>query len=140
MSLAAICNESMTVEFDNKTGPPDLTYTADPGIDTVKVVPVLSGKCLAGSKVAAGPLTVTWTVATGGCPYTSATHVFIAGAAVVAASAAKVATDVGAPLRVGDESAIGCAGTWTPPAGPPALACTCGVTISDAGQTKAKAQ
>jgi hypothetical protein len=141
MTLKDVCNEDMKVNFSNTAGPSDLVYTTDPGIDLVKVVPVLSTKCKAlNKKVATTSVTITWTVATGGCPYTSATHVFIAGASSIAATAVKTKAENALVLRKGDSGV--CAGTWQPPGGPPPppLPCACDVEISDAGQTKAKAQ
>ncbi len=144
MSLKNVCNEDMMVEFANTAGPGDLSYTGDQGIDLVKVVPTLSTKCkappgLSPKKVATEKVTITWTVATGGCAYTSASTVFVAGAAIVQTSATKTKAQGKIVLREGDTSLLGCVGSWTA-AGPVAVPCACDIEIVDAGQTKAKAQ
>jgi len=140
MSLEYVANEDLKVKFTNSAGPPDLLYTGDKGIDLTEVVPTLSTHCKANSKkVATTLITVVWTSL--GCPFTSVTHTFIAGAALVQTSALKTKADGFIVLREGDSSLLGCIGSWTPPSTPPlSIPCACSVEISDAGQTKAKAQ
>lgn len=138
MTLKNVCNEDMKLKFTNSAGPPDLVYGGDPGIDLVKVVPVLSAKCRAGgSRVASQSVTITWTPP--GCAFSSASSTFIAGAAVVQSSTS-VSRVEGLPvLREGDASAVGCIGSWTSP-GPVTVPCACTVEISDAGQQAVKSQ
>lgn len=141
MTLENICNEDMLVNFSNNAGPPDLIYTGDQSIDLVKVVPTLSTKCKAlGKKVATTSVVITWTLATGGCAYTSATHSFVSGAAAIPATALKVKAEGQFVLREGDDAApAGCVGSWLDPISIP-VPCQCDTSISNAGQTKAKAQ
>jgi hypothetical protein len=142
LSLEDICNEDLTVGFSNTSGPPDLIYTSDPGIDATKVVPVKSTKCkIDGKSVCTTAVTITWTVATGGCPFTSATYDFVAGAASILPGATKTKAENALVLRNGDASESGCIGSWTLKASPyTAMACACDCSISAAGQNNVKAQ
>jgi hypothetical protein len=138
MSLEDVCNEDMLVKFTQTAGPPDSVYLGDQGIDLVKVVPTLSTKNKAAAKkVATTGVTITWPVS--GCAFTSATYTFVSGGGMVATSATKTKAEAQLVLRKGDTGT--CVGGWTltaPPNTP--LACACNVEISNAGQTKAKAQ
>lgn len=141
MALENIANEDMAVEFSlTSVDPSDAVYTGDPGIDLVKVVPTLSTKCKAASKkIGTVSIVVTWLLATGGCPYTSVLYNFVSGVATVPATAAKTKAESVLVLREGDTGT--CVGGWTLKASPfTPVVCNCDVTISDAGQSKAKAQ
>jgi hypothetical protein len=142
MTLKNVANEDLKVAFSNTAGPPDLVYTGDPGIDPVKVVPTKSTKCKALNKsICTTGITITWTLATGGCPHTSATYDFVSGAASILPSAIKTKAENGLVLRVDDQSIAGCIGGWTLKASPfTPIACACTCNISNAGQTKVKAQ
>jgi len=135
-----IANEDMKVAFSNSAGPPDLVYSGDQGIDLVKIVPTLDQKVKAnGKKVATTATTITFTAATP-CPHTSATHVFVAGAAVIQTSAQKVKASLVPVHRQGDSSLVGCIGSWTNISSGATVPCSCGVEISEAGQDKVKGE
>lgn len=138
MSLKNICNESMKVDFTLSAGPPDAVYLGAQPIDVVKIVPVVSPTCsAAGSGICCGPVTMAFPSA--GCPFTSPTHTFVAGAGSIAATAAKVTADSLPVLRVGDTGV--CVGAWIgPPIAFPPVPCLCTVEISDAGQDKVTGQ
>jgi len=136
MTLELVATDDLKVAFSNTSGPPGLVYTSDPGLDPVKVVAPIATKC---SNIATTSIVITWAAATP-CPHTSATHTFIAGAAVVQASSVSTRAEGALVLRVGDSSAVGCVGSWAPPGGGSPVVCNCGVEISDAGQTKVKSE
>lgn len=138
MTAELIANEDMKVAFSNTAGPPDLLYKGDQGIDLVKIVPTLDMKVKANEKKVATTMTqVTWLPPD--CAFTSATHVFVSGLAVIQTSAQKVKAGGVAVHRQGDTSLVGCVGSWTPPGGG-VLVCGCGVEISEAGQDKVKGE
>jgi hypothetical protein len=137
MTLKEVSNEDMQVAFSQTSGPPDSVYTGDKGIDLVEVVPTLSPKCKANAKkVATTGVTIVWTAL--GCPFTSATHTFVSGGGSVSPTATKTKANGQLVLRKGDTGT--CAGGWTNDSSGAAVPCACDVEISDAGQTKAKAQ
>ena len=147
MPLENIANEDMLLEFTNPpTGippaiPPDATPPlVNPGIDTVKIVPTLAPFSKAnGKKIGTTGVTITWTLATGGCPFTSATYVFVAGGGTVVPTAVFNKASAQLVLRKGDVGT--CGGGWTLIAAPfTAVTCACKVEIVDAGQDKAKAE
>jgi hypothetical protein len=141
MTLKNVANEDLTLHFGNTAGPPDLVYTGDPGIDAVKIVPVLSTHCKAlNKKVGTQKITVTWLIATGGCAFTSATHTFVAGGALITPSATKTKADGQIVLREDDSAAAGCVGSWTNNSSGATVPCSCSAKINAAGQAKAKAQ
>jgi hypothetical protein len=141
MSLKEIANEDLKVGFTNSAGPPDLVYSADPGIDPIKVVPMKATKAKANGKlVCVAGIVITWSLPLP-CPFSSATYNFVSGAAMVDATAEKVKADGMAVLRKDDSAQNGCIGSWTLKASPfTAMPCACSVKITDAGQTKSKAQ
>jgi len=147
MSLEHIANESLLLEFTNPPSgtppsiPPDAVYLGDQPLSTSPLTAVsatISPTCEAGGgAIATTSVVMIWTAITG-CAFSSATHTFISGGGTVVASATKCRADGQFVLRAGDVGT--CAGSWTPPAGPPAVVCACKVELIDAGQTKAKAQ
>ena len=149
MSLELIANEDGTVNFSNNAGPPDLVPpVSDPGFDPIKVATTFDVKTKAeGKKVATSSVTVTWTLATGGCPFTSATYDFVSGAGVLNPFLTKTKASkhlirrLQNVIREGDASAAGCIGGWTLKVSPfTPVVCACDFEISSAGQTKVKAQ
>jgi len=144
MSVEDIANEDMLIEFTNPptgippTVPPDAAYLGDQPIDLVKIVPTLSSKNKANGKmVGTAGITITWTAA--GCAFASPTYTFVAGVGSIVASATKSRAEGLPVLRLGDAGT--CTGGWTLTASPfTAVVCNCKARISDAGQTKAKAQ
>ena len=140
MSYQAVCTEDMKIGFTNTAGPPDLVYTGDPGVDPVKVIPTYSQAVRwRNRRIVAERVSITWTVATGGCPHTSLTHTFVSGAAFIQSSAVATSAEQKKVLRKGDTAMLGCIGSWTAPNGA-TVACKCDVEIVDAGQDKANAK
>jgi hypothetical protein len=141
MPLKEVANEDLKVGFTNSAGPPDLVYSTDPGLDAVKVIAVKAPKVKAANKaICTTSITITWTVATP-CPFSSALYNFVSGAAVIMPSATKTKAGGALVLRKDDQSTAGCIGSWTLKATPfTAMPCACSCKISDAGQTKVKAQ
>lgn len=133
--MPEICNEDLQVNFSQVIVPPDAVYGGDQGIDTVKIVPTKATKSQANSKlICTTAIVCTFATATP-CPFSSATYNFISGAANISATATKVACDSSAVLLNGDTGS--CAGQWTLKASPfTPLACSCNLSISNAGQTK----
>ena len=132
-----ICNEDMQLSFSNVSGPGDLVYTGDAGIDPTMVVPTLSPMCKAlNKKIATTAITITWPAGT--CPFTSASSAHVIGAGSVAATATKCRASLQLVLREGDVGS--CAGSWQPTGGPPPppIPCSCNVSVSSAGQQKVK--
>lgn len=142
MSLELVANEDMAVAFNNSAGPPDLIYTSDPGIDAVKVVPIKSTTCkIANKYICTTSVTITWTLATSGCPYTSATYDFVSGSAVILASSLTTKADSQFVLRETDSSLLGCIGGWTLKVSPfTPIACACSAEIASAGQTTTRSE
>ena len=143
MTLELVANEDMLVEFTAVAVPPDAVYTGDPGIDLVEIVPTLSTKCKANAKkIGTTGIAITFTPA--GCPFTSTTYTFVGASGSVSPLATKTKAEGALVLREGDTgTCVGTpvAGGWTLTASPfTALPCSCTVAISDAGQTKVKAQ
>ena len=140
MALELICNEDTTIAFSNSAGPPDITYTGDVGPTDIGVTSTISTKCKAeGKGVCTTGLTFTWVVTTADCPHTSASYNFVSGTGSVAVTATKTKAESQLVLRDSDTGT--CAGTWKMIASPfTVVPCACSVSISDAGQTKAKAQ
>lgn len=141
MSLKEVANEDLKVVFKNSAGPPDLVYSTDPGIDPVKVVPTKSTTCKAGGKfICTTGITITWSLPLP-CPFSSVLYNFVSGAAAIIPLATKVKADGGLVLRTDDPAPNGCLGGWTLKASPfTPMPCSCSCSISDAGQTKVKAQ
>jgi hypothetical protein len=141
MSLKEIANEDLKISFTNSAGPPDLVYSSDPGLDPVKVVAVKAQKVKAGGKaVCTTSITITWSLPLP-CPFSSALYNFVSGAAVIMPSATKTKAGGALVLRKDDQSTAGCIGSWTLKVTPfTPMPCACNCKISDAGQTKVKAQ
>lgn len=139
MSLEEIANEDLKVKFTLTAGPPDKIYTGDQGIDLVKIVPIKALKEKAiGKKICTQKIDLTFT-AVNVCPFTSATYTFVSGVGLINATALKVKAESKLVLRKEDPGT--CIGGWTLTASPfTALACACDIEISNAGQTKDKAQ
>ncbi len=133
--MADIANEDLTVNFSSTAGPGDLVYSADQGIDAVKIVPVKATKAKANNKLLClASITLTFAVATP-CPFTSATYNFVSGSGSISATAQKTKADSQAVLMKDDTGA--CAGSWTRKASPfTAMPCACNIKIADAGQDK----
>lgn len=139
MTLKYVANELLKVKLTAVVVPPGALYAGDPGIDTVKVVPTLAAKTKAeGKKVATDKIAITWTAATGNCPYSAAGYTFISGAATIPATATKTKAAGKAVLREGDQSIAGCVGSWAIDAGG-SLVCSCSAEITDPGQGEVKA-
>lgn len=144
MSLEWVATEDLLVNFSNNKGPGDLVYTGDVGLLTPGVSATTSTKCkILTRKVATTSIILTWlqlAVPPATCPHTSVTHNFNTGAGVVLATATKVTAEGSPVLRDADTGVpAGCVGLWIlPPA--TLVPCQCDITISSAGQVKAKAQ
>lgn len=140
MALELVANEDMMIEFSNTLpGGGALTYLGDQGIDLVMIVPTLSTKCKANSKkVGTTGITLAFAVGGADCPHTFTGHTFVSGAGTVAVSATKCKAESALVLREGDTGT--CIGSWTNDATAATVVCNCDVSISDAGQTKVKAQ
>lgn len=140
MGFAAVCTEDMKVGFTNTAGPPDLVYLGDQGVDLVKVVPTYSQAVRwRDRRIVTERISITWAVLTGGCAFSSATHTFVSGAAMLQTSAIAVSAERKKVLRKGDTATLGCLGSWTAPNGA-AVTCMCEVEITDAGQDKVQAK
>ncbi len=148
MALENVCNEDMTVALSNNAGPPDIVYTGDVGITNAGVTTTQSTKCKALAKmVSTTSCILVWlqaAVPPKPCPHTSATHTFVGGGGVVTASATKTKAEGFVVLREGDNDTValggvGCIGGWLDGGGNP-VPCACDISISSAGQSKAKAQ
>jgi len=142
MSLEDVANEDLAVKLTNSAGPPDLVYTGDVGITDPACTATVSTKCKAAGKgVCTKDLIFVWAVGGQDCPHTSATYTFVSGAATILPGATKVKAEGQLVLRKTDTAVAGCIGVWnlTAPPNTP-IACACSIEISDAGQTKAKAQ
>ena len=138
MSLLDVANEDLEVSFSNTSGPGDLAGGADQTLST-EMTAGTSTKCKAvGVNICTGTIDAVWT-AVSGCPWTSATHTFIAGVGQITATATKTKAENVLVLRKTDAGV--CAGSWLQIAdGVTVVACTCDMEIADAGQTKVKAQ
>ena len=145
MTLEFVANEDLEVEFSLTAGPPDLLYSTDQGIDVTKIVPIKSTKVKANSKeVCTQSITLTFAVGGNECPFSSVLYNFVGGVGTITATATKTKAENKLVLREGDTGT--CVGTspalgWTLIANPfTPVTCTCDLEISDAGQTKIKAQ
>ncbi len=146
MALELVAVDGMRLSFTSVVVPPDAAYDGDWGNDTTYIVPTLSTKCklIGGGHVPAfekiGTTAVTLMfLPAEGCPYTSNTYTFVSGAGVVMPTATKTRAEGALVLREGDTGT--CVGGWTetdPPNTP--LVCSCTVEITNAAQTKGKAQ
>jgi len=142
MTLENVCTENLLLKFTNTSlAPPGLVYKGDQGTDTVKIVPTYSTKVQWNNKrIATQQINITFTVATGGCAFTNAAHTFVTGAAFLQASAIATRGENLPVLRKGDQSMLGCLGSWTNNSTGAAVSCACSVEVTDAGQTQVKAQ
>jgi len=142
MSLKDIANTDLLVKFTRAgtpSDPPGLVYTGDVGLGT-QVVTIESTKCKAASKsICTETISITWPSPAMPCPFTSTTFTFISGAGFVLVSATKTKAEGKLVMRKGDKGS--CVGSWQEIASPYRTAvCECDLEISDAGQTKVKAQ
>lgn len=146
MSLENVANEDMDIDLSNSAGPPDLIYTGSIKITDPAVTTTTSTKCKANSKgICTTVLTLAFVVTTKDCPHTSLTYDFVSGGGAVSPSSTKTKAENHLVLREGDEDSIptgtGCVGTWKLKASPFTVSpCACGIEITNAGQTKVKAQ
>ena len=141
MSLELIANTDLEITFSKNVGPALTPPSAKVSLGT-EVVATESVKCKAGGKsICTEIVTIIWTIAAP-CPFTSATHDFAAGAAVMLPTAIKTKAEGKLVFREGDTALpAGCIGSWTLKVNPAIVApCQCGVEITTAGQTKVKAQ
>jgi hypothetical protein len=140
----------MTINFDNQSGPPDLSPTSPPGADisvsTGGVTYTESTKCkIETHGICTVNLVFAWLIDVGPppvdvpCPFISATHTFVSGGSVspLLSTAIKTKAENGLVMRKGDTG--NCVGGWLDPSSNP-VACACNIEITDAGQTSVKAQ
>lgn len=133
--MANIANEDLQINFSNISGPPDIIYVGDQGIDAVKIVPVKSTNVeLSNKKACTTSITINWT-AVNVCPHTSATYNFVNGVGSIVAGSLKVVADAQPVLLEGDTGT--CSGSWTLKVSPfTPIVCNCNCSISDAGQSE----
>jgi hypothetical protein len=135
-------SENLATEFamvgaDLIAGPPDLVYVADIAVaDSRITVPVFDSKVKAsGGRLAMTYASAAWVPA---CPWMSPSYTFGGGAGFIWATCVKCRASGLVPLREND-SAL-CSGSWVPPGGGSPVLCSCTISITDAGQDKAKGE
>lgn len=124
-------------ELQVGTGPPDAVYTVDVSIsDTRILVPVFDTKVRAsGGRLAMTSALATWVPV---CPYSSATYNFTGGGGIINATSVKCRASGLVPLRENDSGT--CMGSWVLKSGGTVVNCACTLSITDAGQDKAKGE
>ena len=147
MALENVANEDMEVALSNTVDVGDLVYTGDVDLSDPGVSTTTSTKCKAAGKgISTTTCVLSWLLAGKPCPHTSATYNFVAGAGAVLPGATKTKAEGLLVLRENDEDTVagggvGCVGTWSLKVNPfTVVPCACDISISSAGQTKAKAQ
>lgn len=134
--MAFLCNENMLVNFSPVSVPPGAVYSGDKPLDPVKIVGVKSTKVkLSSLFMIQTSITLTFAVATP-CPFSSATYTFVSGVGSIVGACLKILSLTQKPIL---DSDIGtCAGGWTKNSDGTPLVCSCNLSISSAGQIKAK--
>lgn len=138
MPLKEVANEDLQISFSNTAGPGDLVYQGDQSLTPITIVAIPSTTCKAvGKYIETDEIVIVWG---GACAFTSLTYNFTSGGGNISATATKTKADGIVVLRKGDTGS--CAGSWKNKLDPPGDVsnCTCDIEISDAGQTKVKAQ
>jgi hypothetical protein len=134
--MTYFANESAQIELTNIAGPADLVYGGDVPISDVRLTKTYDSNVRAGgSRVAVTSVTAVWTPS---CPYTSeATHTFGSGTGTVTAQSTRCRLSGQAPMRQDDVGT--CAGVWNLSASPyTPMACACTMSVSNAGQNRAR--
>lgn len=134
--MTYFANESAQIELTNTVGPADLVYSGDVTIADTRLTKTYDANVRAGgSRVAVTSITAVWTPS---CPYSSAgTHTFVSGTGAIAAQATRCRLSGQPPMRQ-DDSAT-CQGVWNLSVSPyTSMACSCVMSVSDAGQDRAR--